>query len=136
MGKGNNTENLLGQTVASRCENSPALQRLTPSPIFRVLLMTWCPAVQCMHLYPAGIQGWVRANPVSGQSQEIIELGLGCLLMDVQIVLLFWLSGAMLGLTRIQSFCWSFCNIIVSLVLDVGGCLGQSVCFLKLNFMS
>jgi len=63
------------------------------------------------------VQGGVRANPLSGQSQTIIELGLGCLLMAVHVVLLYWLSGAMFSLTRSQLFYWSFCNINVSLLL-------------------
>jgi len=63
------------------------------------------------------VQGGVRANPLSGQSQTIIELGLGCLLMAVHVVLLYWLSCAMFSLTRSQLFYWSFCNIIVSLLL-------------------
>jgi len=58
-----------------------------------------------MYLYLAGFQGGMQANPVSGQSQEIIELGLGCLLTNVQIVLLYLLSGAMFGLTHSQPFC-------------------------------
>jgi len=82
------------------------------------------------------LQGKVWASPVSGQSQEIIELELGCLLMAVQIVLLYWLSGAMFGLTHSQLFYWSFCNIIVSvLILSLCRWLSWSICvFFEIEF--
>ena len=48
----------------------------------------------CSLAYPSVDWAAVWANPVSRQSQEIDELGLGCLCMAVQSVLVYWLLAA------------------------------------------